>query len=466
MKKKGFQLLVLVLLILALPISIFLIGEKTTFFNKAYLEISGKDANLEISLTGTKPFEPNWQFFSQGGESSSGMLTPAIPSMKKLTPKYIRIDHIYDFYEPVGRNSEGTMFYYDWEKLDIEIKAITQMGAKPFISLSYMPPAISGGSEVDLPLSWARWTGVVNKTIEHISGRDGLAISDVYYEVWNEPDLFGSFKLKGPKNYLELYKWASLGAQSAKNTLPFKFGGPATTALYKSWVYDLLAYVKNNNLRMDFYSWHKYTPYMADYQTDLNNLETWKKEIPELAAKELVITESGHTPEVDSGYDTKFSAIHTLSVLTTNFPLIDKVFTFEVIDGEGVQKNWGRWGLLTNEKWGIPQEKDRFKALSFLNQMNVPGLALEIKGQGDFVKSMGVISGQSIKLLIVNYDPNGKHFERVPITITGLSTGEYNYKYSEFLGDSYQFPILISDNTWSTHVLFKSNTAAIIEISR
>ena len=83
MKKKGFQLLVLVLAILALPISVLLIGEKTTFFNKAYLEISGKDANLEISLTGTKPFEPNWQFFSQGGESSSGMLTPAIPSMKK-----------------------------------------------------------------------------------------------------------------------------------------------------------------------------------------------------------------------------------------------------------------------------------------------------------------------------------------------------------------------------------------------
>jgi len=465
MKKKGFQILVLVLAVLALPVSVFLIGEKTSFFNKAFLEITGKDANLEISLTSATAFEQNWQYFAQGGESSNGMLAPAVSSMKKLAPKYIRIDHVYDFYEPVIKLPDGKLAY-NWEKLDLEIKAITLMGAKPFIALSYMPKAISGGSEVDLPLSWNIWSEVVRATIEHVSGTGGLALADVYYEVWNEPDLFGSFKLKGAKNYLELYRYASIGAQSANGVLPFKFGGPATTALYKSWVYDLLAYVKSNNLRMDFYSWHKYSPYMADYQADINNLETWKKEIPELAGKELIISESGHSSEIDGGYDTRFSAIHTLSLLAANFGSVDKVFTFEAIDGVGAQKYWGRWGLLTNEKWGIPEEKIRFKAFEFLNQVAISGSSFDIKGQGDFVKGLGIISGQSIKLLIVNYDPNGKHFERVPITITGLSAGEYNYKYSEFLGDSYQFPILINGNVWTTHVLFKPNTAAIIEIER
>ena len=76
--------------------------------------------------------------------------------------------------------------------------------------------------------------GMVQRTIEHYSGEKGIA--NVYYEVWNEPDLFGKWTMGGNKDYKKLYLYASRGAQAARVSQTFKFGGPATTGLYKNWL--------------------------------------------------------------------------------------------------------------------------------------------------------------------------------------------------------------------------------------
>ena len=44
---------------------------------------------------------------------------------------------------------------------------------------------------------------------------------------------------------------------------------------------------------------------------------------------------------------------------------IDKIFNFEIKDGVGPTKNWGRWGMLTHEKWGTPEIKPRYRAMQF-----------------------------------------------------------------------------------------------------
>src|SRR3972149_1571123 len=62
---------------------------------------------------------------------------------------------------------------------------------------------------VDLSASFSKsplvWQNLAQKTVEHVSGKAGLNLSNVYYEVWNEPDLFGGYKVYGGKNYLDLY---------------------------------------------------------------------------------------------------------------------------------------------------------------------------------------------------------------------------------------------------------------------
>src|SRR5690606_20072505 len=146
----------------------------------------------------------------------------------------IRIDHIYDFYDVVNVNVDGSLTY-DWSKLDQVVDDILEMGAKPFFSLSYMPKVISTGTELDVPIDWSLWMQVVRETVRHYSSRDGKAIENVYYEVWNEPDLFGNFELYGEKSYIAMYQNAALGALAVENSLPFKIGGPATSGYYPNW---------------------------------------------------------------------------------------------------------------------------------------------------------------------------------------------------------------------------------------
>ena len=165
------------------------------FFGQA----GGTEANLIIDVTAILgPMPRPWRNLAQGGEDHNwriGNLTGRIAALK---PEYIRLDHIYDFYDIV-QGSPGQITF-NWTKFDLVIDDILKTGAKPYISLSYMPPTISSGDILAYPNNWTDWQLVVQKTIEHISGTRG--IRDVYYEVWNEPDLFGSFKYYGDKNYL------------------------------------------------------------------------------------------------------------------------------------------------------------------------------------------------------------------------------------------------------------------------
>ena len=169
-----------------------------------------------------------WTNLAQGGEEAGGMLGQTVAKIKPLKPGYIRIDHLYDFYDTVKK--ENGQLKFNWTKLDKEIEAILQTGAKPFLALSYLP---EGWSLND-------WQEMVKMTINHYSGKNEKNISDVYYEVWNEPDLFGDWRISGEKNYLDLYRAAANGASQATNTNPFKLGGPATTGMYRNWMEALL----------------------------------------------------------------------------------------------------------------------------------------------------------------------------------------------------------------------------------
>jgi hypothetical protein len=227
------------------------IQKQTSFFNRAF----GKNADLHVYLGGFLDTSGSvWKNLAQGGEEKGRMLQSVNDQVASLHPNYIRIDHIFDYYDVVGKTQNGEVTF-NWQSLDLTINDIGATGAKPFISLSYMPPAISRGNVDDLPRNWSDWELVVQKTIEHISGKGGLGISDVYYEVWNEPDLFGGFKTSGEKNYLDLYKHSLLAASRAQNTLAYKIGGPSTTSYDQQWFENLIAFASRESLRHYFFSW-------------------------------------------------------------------------------------------------------------------------------------------------------------------------------------------------------------------
>ncbi len=452
----------ILLITAAIPVSLFLLNQKTSFFGKAYMELTGLKANLVVDMKSTNSISPNWNYLSQGGESKDGMLSSAVPSLKKIHPVYIRIDHIYDYYDPVERSGDGKLVF-NWTKLDNQIQIIRATGARPFISLSYMPKAISSGSETDLPNSWEEYRFVVQKTIEHISGKGGLALSGIYYEVWNEPDLFGKFEIGKNKDYLKLYFYAEKGSEEAKNVLPFKIGGPATTGFYSAWFTQLFDYAAKFNLRLDFYSWHRYSLDIGDYVTDHKNAKNLLAKYPKYANSQLIITESGFNSEIDSRFDTSFSAFHSLAMISSLFGKVPMVFSFEAQDGVGPQMYWGRWGLLTNDKYGIPVEKPRFNAFEFLNRMK--GQGIEVNGQGTWVKAMASVSNNTFRLLIVNYDAFGSHSEDAHFTILHIPYQKFYYRRFDFNGKITTSFVNIPGDSWSNSEKFGPNSAAIFEIS-
>ena len=459
--KNIFRLFGIAVIALSLPIAIYLVDNETNFFKRA----SGEPANLEVGgeTDPTSRVTNQWNNIAQGGSDETRMLEPIVGDLQHLSPEYIRIDHLYDRYNVVSRDGGGNIVL-EWSNLDLTVNDILNTGAKPFFSLSYMPHVMaSSGDVTDTPSSWSEWEYLVKETVEHYSGSNGLNIPMVYYEVWNEPDLFGNFKAGKGKNYFDLYLHAIRGAQSAKNTQVFKIGGPGTTSLYSSWFNKFISFVADNNLWLDYYSWHNYSQDLSDYERDLENISSWIKDFPGYSGIELVLSETGYSSELDGAHDGNKSAIHTLAMATVLDGKVDKTFSFQAKDNKGDTKYWGNWGLLTHEAYGEPIKKPRYLALEFLNRM--VGDPIVVNGEGSWVKAFARKDGEVLRLLVVNYDPNDKHSESVPLSFGNLDESKYVFRRIDFRGVVHERSIDVVGGVWSTREYFESNSAAIFELS-
>ena len=452
------SLVSLAALLLFLPFLLFGAYQTVILVSRA----TGKSANIIVDTKATLEPIPTafYHTFSQGGEESTDMLAPIAGEVSALRPKIIRIDHIYDHHNVVGRS--GDQLTFDFSSLDRSVNTILATGAKPMLVLSFMPPAIAqGGSLINPPNNWDEWALVVQKTIEHYSGRSEKNVSGVYYEVWNEPDLaqFGSWKVGGEKSYLQLYRYASVGARRASNTNTFYLGGPATTGLYKSWI---TALVTSGN-RVDFLSWHSYLEDPRRFEQDQRNLISWLLPFPQFTLIPTLITEAGFTGNKDKRYGTMFAAAHTTAVvrqLISGGP--DYLFSFQLKDGPG-QEDGNGWGLITHEGNG-KRTKPRYSVYNFLDGM--AGTRLNLTGEGTWVMGYASVLEGTIKVLLVNFDPYGSHTETVPITLTNLSPGTYTIRQRYFLGQNTSTQEIVTSDRLKKQILMPAQSIVILEVTR
>ncbi|MEP7166906.1 MAG: glycosyl hydrolase [Candidatus Woesebacteria bacterium] len=418
----------------------------------------GQEANIIINTQVSQgPMVYPWHNLAQGGENKDWRLAPLTNQVKALQPQYIRLDHLYDFYDIVhGSPGQLTM---DFSKLDVIIQDIRATGATPFLSLSYTPPAIAVGGDITAPPArWTDWQFVVQRTIEHVSGT--LNIPNVYYEVWNEPDLFGGYKTYGDKNYLTMYQYAAQGAKNARVRQPYKIGGPAITALYKNWVDSMIQMCLDQNLPLDFFSWHRYSRDVDVFRQDISQVRQWLAAYPQKSNIELDITEWGHDPQNDSGYDGQFGAIHTIAVSTELIGNIDKAFVFEIQDGKDPagQTRWGRWGLFDSQN----QAKPRYSALRFLDRLT--GERVQLLGRGTWVKGVSSKAGQDILTILANFDPAGRHIETVPITWKGITPGNFEIETQFFAGSSNKQRVATTGAELHIDVPMPINSAVFVKL--
>jgi hypothetical protein len=462
LRQKAPPLIIKIVMIIALVVfaPLFALGISQIMF--VYTRATGTKATIVVdaSVTLESISTDFYHAFAQGGEEATDMIAPIVSETKALTPRIIRIDHIYDHFDVVS-GSSGNLSY-NFDKLDQIVGTIVATGAKPLLSLSFMPTVIAkDGSIINQPNNWDDWAAVVKRTVEHYSGKGEKNISGVYYEVWNEPDLdqFGKWKLSGEKNYLTLYRYAAQGATSATNVNGFAIGGPSTTGLYKNWIIGLAS----TGARIDFFSWHSYVSDPKQYMTDQHNLVDWLLPYPGLSLKPTLITEFGFTGAKNTLYGTTFGAAHTAAVirqLISGGPTY--LFSFELIDGPN-QKDGTGWGLFTHPTNG-KKAKPRYSIYSFMDAMK--GDRLQLTGEGTWVTGFATKRDNVIRIFLVNFDPYGSHSETVPITVTGLTNGAYTYKERFLFGRSIQTDESITNGTLTKEVFMQTQSMAILEITQ
>lgn len=441
---KTMSVISFVALIIFLPLLLLAAYQTATIISRA----TGKPANIIVdagSITNEKVDPAFMRAFAQGGEESGNWLAPVQKEVAALKPKWIRIDHIYDFYDIVKKDADGLSF--DFSKLDPLIDSISATGATPVISLSYMPPAIARENKViNPPTNWDDWALVVQRTIEHISGPAGKNIPDVYYEVWNEPDheQFGGWKLSGEKSYLTLYRYADQGAAQAKNTRPFFLGGPATTGLYKNWIIKMV----ESGMRLDFLSWHSYLDDPRRFTQDQKNIASWLISYPEAVLLPKLITEFGFTGAKDVRYGLPYAGAYTAAVfreLAGANPLA--LFAFQLKDGPNQEKGDG-WGIIG---------KPRYHVYPFFDRM--AGTRLILTGEGTWVSALATKQGATVRVLLVNFDANGNHSETVPLTVTNLPNGTYSYRQ-----DGNTSEVIVSEGLLTKNILMSAQSVFLIEL--
>jgi len=409
---------------------------------------------------------PIWEGVAQGFEKpldAEMRLSSTVPAMKMVGVKYVRIDHVFDGYGVVGR-LEGRLTY-DWNKLDDIVADIRSMGAVPYFSVSYMPDVISQSDILDIPRDWGEWGQVVAALVAHYSRDYQGGLSEVIYEIWNEPDLFGGWKMYGDKSYVQLYSVASRAAEGVNGAKPFKIGGPATTGYYPAWV-DGFYRKLDSEVRIDFYSWHRYSARVEDFEKDV---AAAKAQIaPQIArSQDLYISEWGVNSERSASYDGRWAAAHYLAV---NRALVgtsvDMIMPFEIQDGPHAEAQFhGGWGMLTHSKFGAVAKKPRMQALEMLSRMK--GVRLGLEGEGSMVTGFAAMDQEGVvRVLVVNYDERGYHQEVFPLTLTGLEQTSYEVKEEYLSGREVTNTILPDGGVIRREVPLLPSDAVLVTLER
>ena len=443
------NILITLFLLIALPLITYAIK----YIYDLRKSAAGLPANIIVDSQSPQGQIPStlWQNISQGGEESIDMIKPIISPLKSLSPQLIRIDHLFDF---CSTDKGGGV--YDFSCLDDKVNSILATGARPMLSLSYTTNDMAqNGQNASQPKDWQQWYKLVKATAHHFSV--DRQISGIYYEVWNEPDLFGGWKYNRDPNYSTLYiQTARAVADGAPNSL-YKIGGPAITAYYSSWIKSLFTTAAKNNVRLDFISWHKYSKNLDDYDKDFENFNQIISDYPQYYNIERLITEIGPNSDPDSDYDNGNSGVHLISLVTRLSGKIHRLFSFEAIDGPNPRSDKSPgWGMISHDL----KPKPRYYAFLFLNQLT--GQRLSSSGDGSWVTSMSAKSGNTIQVLLSNYGDG--HSETFPLTVQNLAPGKYTVATTDYLGSTHSKTVMATANYRDT-IYMTPNSAKLIKIT-
>ncbi len=307
---------------------------------------------------------------------------------------------------------------YSFFNADRIIDFLLSIGMRPFVELSFMPRALSSGSEtvfhyqanVTPPRDYEQWAALIAKLVKHWV--DSYGIDEVrkwYFEVWNEPNLDAFWK-GGQKDYFDLYRYTVEAIKEADDQI--RVGGPATAQ--NAWVSEFLEFCREKDLPADFISTHYY-PTDALGKTDTDT-ETQLAEAPHNVMRKRAIEtrkSSNGLPVYytewsissnprDHYHDEPFAASLITNILMHVDSFVDgySYWTFTDIFEENYFPSrpfHGGFGLLN--LYGIP--KPAYRAVELLH--NLGDELLNVKGEHKTISAWAIKNNHKATLLLTNH---------------------------------------------------------------
>jgi xylan 1,4-beta-xylosidase len=259
----------------------------------------------EISIDTNHAGTPFPHFWSKTFGSCHAAITLAedwrkdVDTMRKIVDmENIRFHGIFDKETGIyaGEDENGNLIL-NFTRIDQIYDGLLAHGVRPFVELSFMPPAMADDIEgavhpfkyhpiVAPPKDPTRWFELIQRFTEHLVVRYGIEeVSQWYFEVWNEPNidfLAGDSNESKQQAYFMMYDLASRAVKSVSSKL--KVGGPATAMA--AWIPAFIAHCVANKSPVDFVSTHIYPNDMPLWVFG-KELDITQKDMVALAVKKV-----------------------------------------------------------------------------------------------------------------------------------------------------------------------------------
>jgi xylan 1,4-beta-xylosidase len=180
---------------------------------------------------------------------------------RELGFRHVRFHGLLD--EDIGTLiCQNDQLLYSFFNADRIMDFLLSIGMRPFVELSFMPPALASGDKtvfryrgnITPPRELGAWTALISRLVGHWLERYGAhELRQWFFEVWNEPNLPAFFTGK-QSEYLWLY---AATARALKSLDPgLQVGGPATAA--NAWIPQFLDFCETQAVPVDFLTTHHY----------------------------------------------------------------------------------------------------------------------------------------------------------------------------------------------------------------
>ena len=364
---------------------------------------------------------------------------------------------------------------YDFYWTDEYIDSVEAVGAKIIYTLGTTPESAKKKMHIHPPADFNKWAKICVNIARHYNEgwANGYHKNIQYWEVWNEP--WEPTGWTGTKQqYFELY---AATARLFKKEMPnVKIGGFAASNVWdKKYIEDFMKYVQENNLPLDFFSYHCYTKSIRSIRDGAFYCRK-QLDLHGFTKTELILDEWNYLPEgIFAMHDAKddkairlrrdrrlevygitaasFTAAGLIEM--TNLPI--DIATYYDAQTTVWWSPFDRYGAVT---------KPFYPFVAFLQTTSIGERVLaECTAPGIYV--LAAASGSELRIMLSNYE--GKT-DTYPLEITGLDPNA-RYKYTLHLLDEQHDFDKVEEQADLTHaklprsITLHVNSMAMITIS-